>query len=86
MRCVRIGKADYLAGTAADTRTITVVYDAGTEDEESFELTTPQNVKVLLHFRDGYNDQYADPERTIPGIVPDEAGNCVIYAFRSNSL
>ena len=74
-------KADYLTGTAADTRTLTVIYDAGTDAEETFELTTPQNVKVGLHFRAGYDYQYADPERTVPGIVPDDAGNCVIYAF-----
>lgn len=75
-------KEAVLVGDAADTKTITVVYDAQTESEESYSLTVPRDVRVQLIFRDGYDFQYADPERSTPfDGTPDADGNYQIYAF-----
>lgn len=76
-------KEEVLASGAEDLKTITVVYDAGTPSEESYSLTVPRDVRVQLIFRDGYGDQYADPERiNVFDGTPDAEGNFLIYLFR----
>ena len=79
---IQAAKEAYLADGASDTKTITVVYDALTPAEESYSLTVPRDVRVQMVFREGYEHQYADPERTAPfDGTPDAEGNFMIYCY-----
>ena len=78
---IRAASAAFRAGTPADPRTVTVVYDAGTPYAHSFSLTADRSFKVHPNTYLGYDLWYLDPERTqvFSGTAGDS--DVTIYAF-----
>lgn len=61
-------------------RTVTMIYDAGTEKEESFSVVTDRKFRVVPILREGY-ELYSDPEGTELFVGSDEVTDATIYAF-----
>ena len=61
-------------------RTVTVIYDAGTDAEESYSVVTDRKFRVVPFLREGYG-LFSDPEGTEPFLSRDEVTDAVIYAF-----
>ncbi len=69
-----------------EPRTLTVIYDAGRNREESFSLTVGRRFKVLPVFRTGYDYLYADPGRAVVFAGGDGVRDVTIYAFNDLEL
>lgn len=67
---------------AEKTKTIRIIYDAGTENEVSYMTVIPEDDIVNMIFRQGYTKVYADAQKTelFQG-KPDESGVFNLYLF-----
>ncbi len=75
-------KVKHLTTDGEETKTVNVIYDAGTQSEIKYTLTIPKDDYAYLHFRDGYGTPYADPEKTaLFDGTPDESGCFNLYLF-----
>ena len=67
---------------AEKTKTIRIIYDAGTKNEVSYMTVVPEDDIVNMIFRQGYTKVYADAQKTelFQG-KPDETGVFNLYLF-----
>ncbi|MCR5137140.1 MAG: hypothetical protein K6C12_08575 [Oscillospiraceae bacterium] len=63
-----------------NSRTVTVIYDVGTDREESFSVVTDRRFRVVPILREGYQ-LFSDPEGTTLFHGRDEVSDLVLYAF-----
>jgi hypothetical protein len=64
-------------------RTVTVIYDPGTELEESFSRTCEKGDFLTTYFAEGYT-LYADAEGTVPFVGGDASSDVTVYAIRED--
>ena len=72
---------EFRNGEKENPRTITVIYDCGTDDEETYEITVDPQIMIQPIFKTGYDYLYDDPEKTMPYTGGDGVGDWTIYAF-----
>ena len=72
---------DMLGKKPADPRTLTVIYDYGTDQEETYSLTVDRKYKVNVYPKENY-ELYADSEKKALFEAPDGIGDVTIYAFK----
>ena len=63
-----------------EKKTITVIYDYGTDSEQTFSITVDRKYMVAPFLREGYT-AYADPDKTEYFAGGDGVHDLVIYAF-----
>ena len=68
-------------GAKTDPRTVKIIYDYGTETEQSYELEVDRDFRVITCARLGYDYQYSDPEKTEVYGGDDGSSVVTIYAF-----
>ena len=68
-------------GERANERTITVIYDYGTDAEESYEIKADQSYRVIPVTRTGYDYLYSDPEKTEVFEGSDVLSDVIVYVF-----
>ncbi|MBP3205799.1 MAG: hypothetical protein J6M66_10315 [Lachnospiraceae bacterium] len=71
----------YESEAAQETRTITVVYDAGTDKEQTYQLEADQRYFISPILRTGYDHLYDNADKTTPYAGGDGVHDCTIYAF-----
>ena len=64
-----------------DSRTIKVVYDYGTDQEQTYEIVVGYDYRVITNVRRGYYSVYSDPEKTNAYEGDGGEGDVTIYAF-----
>lgn len=69
----------YKSAPLTNPRTVTVIYDYGTPEEETYSITAGEDCLVGLVIRDGYG-MFSDPEGTAPYVSKAE-GDKTIYLF-----
>lgn len=73
---------DFKNGSKNDPKTFKVVYDYGTDSEESYEITVDSRFKIYLILKDGYDNIYLDPEKTTPYDGDRFTDESTLYAFK----
>ena len=68
-------------GERTNERTITVIYDYGTDAEESYEIKADQSYRVIPVTRTGYDYLYSDPEKTEVFEGSDVLSDVIVYVF-----
>lgn len=68
-------------GERTNERTITIIYDYGTDEEQSYEIQVDRSFRVITCARFGYDYQYSDPEKTEAYEGDDGSSVVTIYAF-----
>lgn len=69
------------SGERTNERTITVIYDYGTDAEESYEIKADQSYRVIPVTRAGYDYLYSDPEKTEVFEGSDVLSDVIVYVF-----
>ena len=64
-----------------DPRTVKVVYDYGTDQEQTYEIVVEHDYRVITNVRRGYYSVYSDPDKTNAYGGDSGEGNVTIYAF-----
>ncbi len=72
---------EFRSATVNDPKTVTVIYDAGTPQEQQYSITVDEKYGVTPILRDGYNYLYSDAERTHEIVDDTISGDTTIYAF-----
>ena len=72
---------EFKNGEKTSPRTITVVYDVGTEQEQTYSMTVDSKFKIIPYSRDGYDYAYTDPEKKEPYTGGDGINDITVYAF-----
>ena len=75
--------AAYENESFANPRTVTVIYDPGTDGETVCSRTSEKGDYLLTTFMDGYL-LYEDKARTVPFTGSDASSDLLIYAFRDD--
>ena len=78
-----VSQADELLNkTPQDPKTITVIYDAGSDKEETFSITTDKKFLVYVFGKDGYQF-YDDPDKKELSKASDGKSDRTMYAFKA---
>ncbi|MBE7003732.1 MAG: hypothetical protein E7425_05520 [Ruminococcaceae bacterium] len=64
-----------------DPRTVKVVYDYGTDQEQTYEIVVEHDYRVITNVRRGYYSVYSDPEKINVYGGDGGEGDVTIYAF-----
>ena len=72
---------EYKNDKTTNERTAKVIYDYGTDREQSYEFKANQKYRVIVNTRDGYDYLYTDPEKTQEYDGGDGVSDITIYAF-----
>ena len=68
------------SGEKVNPRTIRIIYDYGTDEEETYEVVADSRYKVIPNLRDGY-EMFSDPEKKEVYEGSDGTSDVTIYAF-----
>ena len=71
---------EFINGEKTNPRTITIIYDYETDQEQTFSITIDPKFKVLPYIRAGYS-LYNDPEKKEVYTGGDGVSDLTIYAF-----
>ena len=77
-----IAFSDEFRSGEGDLKTVTVVYDYGTDQEETYEMSADSEFRIIPVFKSGYDYIYTDPERKTPYVGAGDMFDCTVYAFR----
>lgn len=71
----------YEKDKSPETRSLKVIYDPGTDKEETFETTESLSCLIYPRFREGYS-RYGDPEGKTPFQSSDGKSDVTIYCIK----
>ena len=66
-----------------DPKNLTIIYDYGTDSEQTYKLTTDQKFKVMIYLKDGYKQLYDDPEGQIIHESGSAKSDITMYTFKA---